>query len=258
MTFDSDGLTITGLVDIPAGEGPFPVVIVNHGYLRPEEYQSGFDSWRMADWLAQHGYIALMPDYRNYAGSDTGPNPFRIGFAIDVMNLIAQVDSLPQAIPEQIGIIGHSMGGEVSMWPMIISDEVDAVVLYASMSGDVARNWEHRLKYWSFQRESMEALALIYGEPGDNPEDYAAISPINYFDRIRMPVMIHHGTHDESVPYWWSEEMWHLMEDAGVDVTFWPYPGGTHSLGGRGFETFMQRNLSFFDENVREDVNSPD
>ncbi len=258
MTFDSDGLTITGLVDIPAGEGPFPVILVNHGYLRPEEYQSGFDSWRMADWLAQHGYIALMPDYRNYAGSDTGPNPFRIGFAIDVMNLIAQVDSLSQAIPEQIGIIGHSMGGEVSMWPMIISDEVDAVVLYASMSGDSARNWEHRIKYWPFQRESMEALALVYGEPADNPEGYASISPINYFDRIRMPVMIHHGTQDESVPYWWSEEMWHLMEDAGVDVTFWPYPGGTHSLAGQGFETLMQRNLAFFEENVRGDVNSPD
>ena len=75
---------------------------------------------------------------------------------------------------------------------------------------------------------------------------------------IRMPVMIHHGTHDESVPYWWSEEMWHLMEEAGVNVTFWPYPRGTHTLGGRGFETFMQRNLAFFDENVRGDVNSPD
>ncbi len=257
MSYESDGLTITGLIDIPVSEGPFPVIVVNHGYLRAVEYQPGFDSWRVADWLAAQGYIAVMPDYRNYGGSDSGPNPFRIGFAIDIMNLIAQLDSLPQAIPEQVGIVGHSMGGEASMWPMVISDQVDAVVLYASMSGDVARNWEHRWLHWPSQHEAMRATALIYGNPADNPEAYAEISPVNYLDRVRMPVMIHHGTMDESVPYWWSEELWGLMEDAGVDVTFWPSPGGKHAYSGRGFETFMQRNLEFFDEHVRGDVNTP-
>lgn len=258
MYYESDGLKITGLIDIPVSEGPFPVIIVNHGYLRQEEYQPGFDSWHMADWLAEHDYITIMPDYRNYGSSDSGPNPFRIGFAIDVMNLIAQLDSLPQAIPEQVGIIGHSMGGEVSMWPMILSDQVDAVVLYSSMSGDVARNWEHRWRYWRTQREAMEATALVYGNPQDNPESYAEISTISYLDRIRMPVMIHHGTMDQTVPYWWSEELWHLMEDAGVDVTFWPYPGGRHTLNGNGFETLMERSLNLFDEAVRSDFNTPE
>lgn len=255
MRYDSDGLTITGLIDIPDGEGPFPVVIVNHGYLRPQEYQPGFDSWRIADWMATHGYLALMPDYRNYGGSSLGPNPFRIGYAIDVMNLIAQVGSLPQAIPEQIGIIGHSMGGGVSMWPMVLSDEVDAVVLYAALSGDVARNWYHIRRYWD--RDSMDALALIYGTPEQSPQGYADISPINYLDRVRMPVMIHHGTMDESVPYWWSADLYERMLTAGLNVTFWPYPGGSHTLGGRGFETMMQRNLSFFDQYVRTNINTP-
>ncbi len=257
MSYESDGLTITGLVDIPRGNGPFPLIIVNHGYLRPGEYKSGFDSWRVADWLAQHGYIAIMPDYRNYAGSDKGPNFFWIGYAIDVMNLIAQVNTLPQAIPGQIGVLGHSMGGGISMWPMVLSDEVDAVVLYASMSGDIARNWEHARRYWPEYRDVMDAAALIYGTPTENPQGYAAISPVNYLDRVQMPVMIHHGTHDEAIPYWWSDELWKQMQTAGIDVTFWPYPGATHGFGGRGFETFMQRNLAFFDEYVRQDTNTP-
>lgn len=257
MRYESDGLTITGLIDIPISEGPFPVVIVNHGYLRPVEYQSGFDSWRMADWLASRGYIAIMPDYRNYGGSDQGPNPFHIGYAIDVMNLIAQIDSLPQAIPQQIGLLGHSMGGEISMWPMILSDEVDAVVLYASMSGDLVRNWEHAWRYWDFQRDAMEATALVYGNPTDDPQAFEQISPLYFLDQVRMPVMIHHGTMDESVPYWWSEELYELMQDAGIDVTFWPYPGGRHGLGGRGLETLMQRSYQFFEENVRGNVNTP-
>ena len=257
MTYSSDDLTISGLVDIPAGEGPFPVVIVNHGYAPPDRYEPGFDSWRIADWLAERGYIALMPDYRNYGDSDPGPNPFHIGYAIDVLNLIPQVASLPQAAPGQIGIIGHSMGGEISLWPMVISEEVDAVVLYASMSGDVALNWAYRRRYWPVQRQAMNATALIYGTPEDNPEAYAALSPVNYLDRVRMPVMIHHGTADEWVPYEWSEELFSLMQGAGLDVTFWSYPDGGHTLRGSDFDLLMERNLAFFDEYVRGDVNSP-
>jgi dipeptidyl aminopeptidase/acylaminoacyl peptidase len=97
---------------------------------------------------------------------------------------------------------------------------------------------------------------MVYGMPDENPDAYLEASPIHYLDRVQMPVMIHHGTRDESVPYWWSEELWHQMEDAGVDVTFWPYPGGGHGLGGRGFQTLMERTLSFFDENVRGDFSA--
>lgn len=250
ISYSSDGLRISGLMDVPVGDGPFPVIIVNHGYMRPVDYLPGMDTWRIADYLAEHGYIAIMPDFRNYAGSDTGPNPFRIGFAIDVMNLIAQLDSLPSAIPTQVGLLGHSMGGEVSMWPMVISDEVDAVVLYASMSGDVARNWEHTWRYWD--RQTMDALALVYGTPEQSPEGYASMSPINYLDRVQVPVMIHHGTGDTAVPYWWSEELAGLLEAAGIDVTFYAYRGAGHTFHSEEtFQTMMECTVAFFDEHVR-------
>jgi len=148
MHYDSDGLSITGLIDIPVGEPPFPVVIINHGYIVYESYDPGDDTGLIAERFAEADYIAVMPDYRNYGASDKGPNPFRTGYAIDVMNLTAQLESLEQANPEQIGMLGHSMGGEVSMWPMVISDEVDAVVLYGAMSGDTAQNWSWRLQQW--------------------------------------------------------------------------------------------------------------
>lgn len=257
MVYRSDGLRITGLINIPDGEGPFPVIIVNHGYLRPVDYQSGFDSWRLADWFARHGYITLMPDYRNYGGSDRGPNPFHIGYAIDVMNLAAQTDSLPAAIPGQIGMIGHSMGGEIAQWPMVISDEVDAIVLYASMSGDVALNWSHARSHWPAQREAMNAIALVYGTPDENPEGYAEVSPMNYYHRARMPVLIHHGRYDDTLPYAWAEQMSQQMEAAGVDVTFDAYAGG-HGYSSAMFETMIQRSVEFFDTNVRSNVNTPD
>jgi uncharacterized protein len=256
MSYYSDGLRITGLANMPVGEGPFPTIIVNHGYLRPVDYEPGVDSWRIADWLAERGYIALMPDYRNYGGSDIGPNLFHIGYAIDIMNLAAQVDALPRAAPGQIGMIGHSMGGEISQWPMVISHEIDAIILYAAMSGDVGLNWAFALRQWPAQRDAMNALALIYGTPAQSPEGYAEISPINYLDRVRMPVMIHHGRIDNVVPYQWSEDLNDRLIDAGADVTFWPYAGGGHTLVGQEYEILMQRSIEFFDVNVKGNVNS--
>lgn len=257
MTYESDDLLIGGRINIPVGRGPFPVIIVNHGYLAPEVYEPSAGTWRIADWLALRGYIAIMSDYRNYGDSEHGPNPFHIGYAIDVMNLVAQVESLPMAAPGQIGIIGHSMGGEISMWPLVISDEVDAVVLYASMSGDVVKNWEYGVLNFPVQRPALDALALIYGTPDEHSEEYAALSPVNYLDQVRMPVLIQHGMLDEIVPYVWSEELAAQMAEAGLDVTFYAYGGGGHALRGQMFETFMERNLDFFETNVKANINQP-
>ncbi|MGF1504783.1 MAG: alpha/beta fold hydrolase [Chloroflexi bacterium] len=257
MSFESDGLRVTGLINIPAGDGPFPVAICNHGYRHPSEYEPGFDSWRMADWLAERNYIAIMPDFRNYGDSDTGPNPFRIGYAVDLMNLVAQLDSLPTAAPEQVGIMGHSMGGEVAMWPMVISEEVDAIVLYASMSGDVARNWHHRWYYWAVQRDAMEAVARVYGHPDDHPEAYTLISPITYLDRVRMPVHIHHGRMDPLVPFWWAEELHDLLVAEGKDVRLFDYGGEAHGFTEPGFQHMMGETLILFDEHVRGNTTTP-
>lgn len=256
MVYHSDGLRITGLANIPDGEGPFPVIIVNHGYLRPVDYQTGFGSWRLADWFARHGYITLMPDYRNYGGSERGPNPFHIGYAIDVMNLAAQTGSLSNASPGQIGMIGHSMGGEIAQWPMVISNEIDGIVLYASMSGDAALNWSHARRHWPAQREAMNATALVYGTPDENSEGYAQISPLNYYHRAQMPVLIHHGRYDDTLPFAWAETMSQQMETAGVNVTFYAYAGG-HGFSGSIFETMIQRSVEFFDAHVRGNVNTP-
>lgn len=258
ISYDSDGLTITGLANVPFGDGPFPVVILLHGYFTPDEYRQGFDTWRMGELLAERGYITLMPDYRNYAGSDSGPNPFRIGYVLDVMNLIAQVDAMPWTADGQIGVIGHSMGGEVAQWVAVLSDEVDAVVFYASMSGDVARNWEHARRYWPVQKGAIEAMAVTYGNPVENAELFTEVSPINYYGDIRMPVHIHHGVRDVAVPYWWSEEAFDLMLTAGVDVTFYPYAGERHGFTDRGFEYMMAQSVALFDEAVFGDVNQPD
>src|SRR3989344_4635794 len=39
ITYRSNGLLITGIMNIPEGAGPFPLVILNHGYLARSVYK---------------------------------------------------------------------------------------------------------------------------------------------------------------------------------------------------------------------------
>jgi dienelactone hydrolase len=71
ITYTSDGLTIHGFVDVPHGDGPFPVVIALHGYIPASEYETLDYSTRYADSIARKGYIVLHPNMRNFPPSDS-------------------------------------------------------------------------------------------------------------------------------------------------------------------------------------------
>ena len=67
--FRSDGLNMFGFINIPKGDGPFPVIFMFHGHVEPKEYATLDYSVRYADALAEAGYIVLHPNLRGYAPS---------------------------------------------------------------------------------------------------------------------------------------------------------------------------------------------
>jgi dienelactone hydrolase len=115
IDYPSDGLTITGVMNIPAGDGNFPVIIMNHGFFARSVYSSGDGTDRSSAFLAEHGYVTIAPDYRSWGKSDVGNSFFYSGLVIDVINLLHAIPSLPQADPTRVGMWGHSMGGGVTM-----------------------------------------------------------------------------------------------------------------------------------------------
>ncbi len=250
IRYPSDGLTITGYANIPHGEGPFPVVVLNHGYFDPAVYRTGYGTIRAADTLARAGFLTIASDYRQYAGSDSGPNDFRMGYVVDVLNLLASLPTLPQADASSVGVWGHSMGGGITINVLVIRPEwVDAVVLYGPMSGDMADNWRHIRRMWN--RPEMERLAAQYGGPDERPDAYRKMSAIEYLEWVQAPVQIHHGTHDEQVPFAWSERLRDALRAAGKEVEFFAYPGAPHNFQGETWDLFMARVQAFFETHLR-------
>jgi dienelactone hydrolase len=131
LSISSDGLSIHGFANVPKGEGPFPVIVALHGYVNPATYDPLDYTTSVLDVIAQAGYIVIHPDLRNYPPSDNGDNLFRVGMAVDVLNLIALVKAtsgpselFATAAPDSIGLWGHSMGGSLALRVLTVSSDV--------------------------------------------------------------------------------------------------------------------------------------
>ena len=250
ISYPSDGLTIYGFMNIPQGDGPFPVVVALHGYIDPQVYRTLDYTTGYADALARAGYLVIHPNLRNYLPSDNGPNVFRVGMAIDVLNLIALVQSyggtdgaLVSADPQRIGLWGHSMGGGVSTRVITINPDVRAVVLYGAMSGDERQNFEAILR-WSQGESGSEELSF-------SEDEMLRISPIYHLDRIQSAVSIHHGRSDDLVPLSWSNDLCERLRNLDKEVECYTYDGQPHTFFGDGNDRFIQRTLEFFDRFLR-------
>lgn len=246
ISYTSDGLKQYGFMNMPkgtaAGAGPFPVVLVLHGYVNPRAYRTTTYTARDADALARAGFLVIHPDYRGHGRSEDGPNLFRTGYAIDVLNLIEQVKRLPQAKPNALGIWGHSMGGGISLRVLTVNPNIKAAVLYGAMNADEALN--------------IERIKTVFRPGTSVPEDdvpkseWANISPVNALANIATPIQIHHGSRDADVPAAWSDDLSTKLKSLNKDVTYFKYTGQGHILQGSSYATFITRIVAFYKEKL--------
>ena len=124
--YASGSLRIQAYVYKPDGEGPFPVVIYNHGTRDGSERES-FTFPHIGRMLTRAGYAALVPERRGYgksdgelwwqeAGRDRAKLIVRLQAETD--DVLAGVDylrGLQYVDAKRIAVMGWSFGGVVSM-----------------------------------------------------------------------------------------------------------------------------------------------
>jgi dipeptidyl aminopeptidase/acylaminoacyl peptidase len=245
--FRSDGLNMFGFINIPRGEGPFPLIFMFHGYVEPKEYATLDYSVRYADALANAGYIVLHPNLRGYAPSPPANNSLGIGDTIDALNLISLVRQqagtdglLKTADKEHIGLWGHSMGGGIVMRVLVIDKEIDAALLYASIHAQEEKNLTH-----------FEEDGRGYEKPDASSEALVKLSPLIYMDRIAAPVSIHHGENDTVVPPEWSDFLCGYLNELEKNVECQEYPGQPHTFQNNGDTQFIANTIRFFNDYLK-------
>ena len=247
VTYQANEFKISGIMNIPFGTGPFPTLVLGHGYIDTRIYTTGRGLKREQDYLANQGFIVLHTDYRNHAGSDDDPNNstnLRLGYTVDVIAAAKALrnSSISEVDVDRIGYLGRSMGGGIGYNVAAIApNEFDALVLYAPVSANYVDNFN---KWGRGNPEVENPIIEKFGSPEENPDFWAGISAENYFSNISDPIMIHHGTNDESCKVEWSERAAEQMKAAGKDVTLHIYQGEAHAFGPQ-WELSMQRSVEF-------------
>ncbi|NYG54855.1 alpha/beta fold hydrolase [Nocardioides perillae] len=249
VTYTADGATVSGELLVPKGRGPFPGVVLNHGYIEPSVYQLGQGLSREQEWLASNGFAVLHTDYRGHAGSDPASpiaREARLVYARDAIAAVKALQREPQVDAERMAMLGRSMGGGVTYGALVAAPGlVDAAVVFAPVSSWAPDN----LRQFSDPGETT-ALVARFGTPREAPQVWRELSPRTYLDRVTEPVLVLHGTADDTCPPQWSRDTVRAMRRAGVDVELQLYEGEGHAFGPR-YEDSMRRTVGFLRDRLR-------
>ncbi len=252
VLYRSGDVDVSGVLLVPEGRGPFPAIVLNHGYIDPASYVTGQGLAREQDALARAGYVVLHTDYRGHAASDPVrplERETRIAYTRDAVNAVPALRRLPYVDGDRLAMLGRSMGGAVTMNAIVAQpDLVDAAVIYASVSSRAIENVRHFT-----EPNRPDAARSVYdelGSPRQSPEVWRGLSARSYFDRIEVPVLSHHGRADATCPPVWATETQRAMRSAGVDSRLAWYPGEDHAFYAL-WQQSMDRTLAFLDRELR-------
>ena len=252
VTYPSGSVTVSGVLLRPRGKGPFPAVVLNHGYIEPSVYVTGQGLMREQDYLARAGFVVLHTDYRGHAGSDPASErsrETRLGYTRDTINAVRSVQRERYVDRDRVAMLGRSMGGGVTLNALVTQPGlVRAAVVFAPVSSDFLDNFRR----WTVAERPDAARATYrrFGRPEEAPEFYRGLSARTYFDRITEPVLIHHGTLDDSCPIDWSRTTHRLLRRAGVDSRLEVYRGEQHAFGPQ-WPLSMERTVRFLRRQLR-------
>lgn len=264
VSYRSDGYKIRALLSVPPGQQPaagWPVIIFNHGYIPPKEYRTtGGDYQYWIDGLTRAGYIVIKPDYRGHDQSE-GPavgGNYAPDYVYDVLTLEQSLGNWPGADPNRVGMVGHSMGGAITLRAVTAKPEsAKASAILAGVVGtaeDMYYHWRRTPPrptpspgmFGTARRDMAEK----YGDPRQNPDFWNSVTPINFVQFIAGPVQIHHAADDGEVPKEFSDHLNTALTNAGKSVQYYQYPGGGHQFTGTG-GLVLQRMIELFNGSVK-------
>ena len=192
VSYKSGEETVSGLLVLPEGKGPFPAVVVIHEWW-------GLDTWvkDQARALAREGYAALAVDLYRGRSTDKQEEAHQLMSGMpqdramrDLKAAVAYLKAHKQVRASRIGSIGWCMGGKFSL--LLASEE-----------------------------PTLAAAVAYYGAP---PTDAATIA------RIKAPVLGNFGAEDKGPSPAQVQAFDTAMKAAGKAVDVKVYPGAGHAF----------------------------
>lgn len=210
-----DGLTIHGYLTLPKGSDGknLPLIVNPHGGPIGPRDNWGFNT--EAQLFANRGYATLQVNFRGSGGfgkafMDMGHREWGGKMQDDLTDATQWAIDQGYADPDRICIYGGSYGGYASI--MGVAKEPN---LYACAIGYVGLYDVQIQLTKSDTSKSQMGLRYFDRTFGPTRADQDKVSPVNYVDKIKAPIMLAAGARDPRCPPEHTEALAKALERAG-------------------------------------------
>jgi dienelactone hydrolase len=259
ITVGSGDWTLPGTLTMPAGDGPWPAIVLVHGSGpndRDETVGGNKPFKDLAVGLASRGIAVLRYDKRSRVhGGKLAAKPFTVKDEVtdDALEAVKMLRAQPGIDPKRVFVLGHSLGGMLIPRIGAADPSIAGLIVLAGPARPLEEAIVAQTRYLvgadgtttPVELKALdEALAVAENVRGLKPEDAGAArmifnAPPSYWldlrgydppaaaARVKQPMLILHGERDYQVT---MEEFarWKEALKSRPDVTLKSYPGLNH------------------------------
>lgn len=222
-----DGLNIEAYLTLPKNsEGKkLPTIVFPHGGPISRD-DDNFDYW--TQYLADKGYAVLKMNFRGSAGQglefrNAGLKNWGREMQDDIEDGAKKLIADGISDEKAICILGASYGGYAALMGVVKTpDFYKCAVSVAGVSNVFDLVKDNRAFWLSYN--------VVDDQIGNDNKHLREISPVNFAEKIKVPVLLVHGDDDRQVPAKHSLQMRDALLKAGKNVTYLELPNEDHYL----------------------------
>jgi dipeptidyl aminopeptidase/acylaminoacyl peptidase len=238
----SDGVSIPAYLTLPPGRESakgLPAIVLPHG--GPSARDAGGFNW-LAQFYAARGYAVLQPNYRGSSGYGDAwfaQNGFQ-SWPTAINDVLAGGRWLVTqgiADPSRLAIVGWSYGGYAALQAAVVDPDVFKAVVAIAPVTDFAALKSERSNWSDF---------YTFSDFVGSGESMREGSPIEHADKIKVPVLLFHGSLDRNVGIAESRRMAERLKAAGKECELVTWDKLDHQLEDSEARTQMLRKSDAF------------
>jgi dipeptidyl aminopeptidase/acylaminoacyl peptidase len=229
----SDGTRLSGIVAIPPGDGPLPLVTWIHGgpnFLHKHLFYAAASPWMLGalpELIASQGIAVFLPNPRGSMGWGSEFAEAVIGdmAGADSTDILSGIDHCVANFGvdgERLGVGGWSYGGFMSAWLITQTSRFDAAVVGAGNSSWRSQHGTSSVSAWDEQ--------YLRDDPYRIGGAYDTRSPLTYVESVTTPTLLAHGADDSIVPPGQALEFATGLRHAGCPLQVRFYEGEGHDF----------------------------
>ena len=269
------GLPISLDIFFLEGEGPKPVLLYVHGF-------NGFKDWGNFDLMAapacNMGFVLVKFNFSHNGTSPEAPESFVNLEAFGQNNYSKQLSDLKTVVdwvadpdnvyaaninPDALCLLGHSMGGGISILFAAGDSRIKKLVTWASISecktpwgnwpGEKMDEWKRTGVRYYLNSRTAQQMPLYYQLYEDYIQHQKRLDIKTAISGLQIPILICHGTNDAAVPIEKANDLHSFQPNAKLftvdsDHVFGrkhPWPDKTLPAA---MQTVLEKTLQFFNQ----------